>query len=52
MQGLGGRPDRNRQLRRPRQRWENNIKMNIQGMECGPLIGSIWFMVGTGGGLL
>jgi hypothetical protein len=24
-----------RQLRRPRRRWENNIKMDLQGVECG-----------------
>jgi len=30
-----GKPERNRQLGRPRHRWENNIKMYLQEVECG-----------------
>jgi hypothetical protein len=30
-----GKPERNRQLGRPRHRWENNIKMYLQEVGCG-----------------
>jgi hypothetical protein len=30
MQGFGGRPERKRLLGRPRSRWEDNIKMDLQ----------------------
>ena len=30
-----GKPDRRRPLRRPRRRWEDNIKMDFQAMGCG-----------------
>jgi hypothetical protein len=29
---LVGKPERKRQLRRPRRRWEDNIKVNLQEM--------------------
>jgi hypothetical protein len=29
-QGVGGKPERKRPLGRPRQRWEDNIKMDVQ----------------------
>jgi hypothetical protein len=32
---LVGKPDGKRPLRRPRRRWENNIKMNLQEVGCG-----------------
>jgi hypothetical protein len=35
----------------PRRRWEDNIKMDLQEVECGG-IGSSWLRVGTGGGHL
>jgi hypothetical protein len=31
---LVGKPEVKRLLRRPRRKWDNNIKMDIQGMEC------------------
>jgi hypothetical protein len=31
---LMGKPERNRPLGRPRHRWEDNIKMDLQEMEC------------------
>ena len=36
-QGSGGKPEGNRPLGRPRRRWEDNIKMNLQevGGSCG-----------------
>ena len=30
-----GKPEGKRPLGRPRRRWENNIKMDIQKVECG-----------------
>ena len=38
---LVGKPDRKRPLGRPRRRWENNIKMDLQevGRGCGDWIG-------------
>ena len=30
-----GKPEGKRPLGRPRRRWENNIKMDIQDVECG-----------------
>jgi hypothetical protein len=32
---LVGRPGRKRLLGRPRRRWEDNIKMDLQEVECG-----------------
>jgi hypothetical protein len=48
---LVGKPEGKRPLRRPRHRWENNIKMDLQeggGVE----IGWSWLRIGTGGGQL
>jgi len=39
-------------LGRPRHRWEDNIKMNIQEVGCGAWTGSSWLRIGTGGGHL
>jgi hypothetical protein len=46
---LVGRPEGKRPLGRPRRRWEDNIKMDLQ--EVG-WTGLIWLRIGTGGGLL
>jgi len=32
---LVGKPEKKRQLGRPRRRWEDNIKMNLQEVGCG-----------------
>jgi hypothetical protein len=32
---LVGKPERKRPLRRPRHRWEDNIKMDLQEVGCG-----------------
>jgi hypothetical protein len=32
---LVGKPEGKRQLRRPRRKWEDNIKMDFRKMECG-----------------
>ena len=38
---LVGKPERKRPLRRPRRRWENNIKMDLEevGRGCGDWMG-------------
>jgi hypothetical protein len=36
-----------RPLRRPRRKWEDNIKVNNQ--DVGACTGSIWLRIGTGG---
>ena len=49
---LVGKPDGKRPLGRPRRRWEDNIKMDLQevGEGCGD--GWSWLRIGTGGGHL
>jgi hypothetical protein len=37
---LEGKPEEKRQLGRPRRRWEDNIKMVLQELECGAWTGS------------
>ena len=49
---LVGKTEGNRPLGRPRRRWEDNIKMGLQEVECGVWTGSIWLRIGTGGGQL
>ena len=36
-QGFGGKPERRRPLGRPRLRWEDGIKMDLQEVGCGVL---------------
>jgi hypothetical protein len=49
---LVGKPEGKRPLRRPRRRWEDNIKMDLQ--EVGGVVGTgwCWLWIGTGGGNL
>jgi hypothetical protein len=49
---LVGRPEGRRPLGRPRRRWEDNIKMDLQEVGWGACTGLIWLRIGTGGGLL
>ena len=49
---LVGRPEQKRPFGRPRHRWEDNIKMDIQEVGCGVWTGSSWLRIGTGGGHL
>jgi len=49
---LVGNPEGKRPLRRPRRRWEDNIKMDLQEMGWGAWIGLVWLRIGTGGGPL
>jgi hypothetical protein len=44
---LVGKPEGKRPLARPRHRWEDNIKMDLQEVGCG---GMDWFRIETGGG--
>jgi len=44
-----GKFERKRPLGRPRRRWADNIKMDIQEVGCGAWIGSSLLRVGTGG---
>jgi len=36
---LVGKLEGKRPLRRPRRRWKDNIKMDLQEMECGGMVG-------------
>jgi hypothetical protein len=47
---LVGRPER-RKLGRPRRRWEDNIKMNLQEVGWRTWTGLIWLRTGIDGGL-
>jgi len=48
-----GKPEGKAPLGRPRPRWEDNIKKDLQEVECGGVRnGFIWFRIGTGGGQL
>jgi hypothetical protein len=49
---LVGRPEGRRSLGRPRRRWQDNIKMDLQEVGWGAWTGLIWLRIGTGGGLL
>jgi hypothetical protein len=46
---LVGKPEGNRPLGRPRRRWEDNIRMDLQ--ENPPFVGTgwSWLRIGTGG---
>jgi hypothetical protein len=46
---LVGKPEGKRPMERPRCRWEDNIKMNLQEVGCGVWTVSSWLRIGTGG---
>jgi len=46
---LVGKSEGKRPLRRPKRRWEDNIKMDLQEVGCGIWTGSRWLRIGTGG---
>jgi len=46
-----GKPEGKRPLGRPRLRWENNIKMNLQNVDARAGTGLIWLRIWTGGEL-
>jgi hypothetical protein len=41
-----------RPLERPRHRWEDNIKMDLQEVQWGAWTGLLWLRIGTGVGHL
>jgi len=49
---LVGKLEGKRPLGRPRRRWEDNIKMDLQEVGWGLWTGSSWLWIGTGGGHL
>jgi hypothetical protein len=46
------RPERRQPLGRPRRRWEDNLKIDIEEVGWGTWTGLSWLRIGTGGGLL
>ena len=49
---LVGKPEGKRPLGRPRCRWEDNIKMDLEEVGRGLGTGWRWFRIGTGSGRL
>ena len=49
---LMGKLEGKRPLGRPRHRWEDNIKMDLQEVGCGVWTGWNWLRIGTGSGYL
>jgi hypothetical protein len=47
---LVGKSEGKRPLGRPRRRWEDNIKMDLQEVGGGVGTGWSWLRIGTGGG--
>jgi hypothetical protein len=44
---LVGKPEGRIPLGRPRRRWEDNIKMDLQEVGCGVWTGLTWLRIGT-----
>jgi hypothetical protein len=49
---LVGKPGGKRPLGKPRSKWEDNVRMDIQEVGWGSWTGLIWLRIGTGGRLL
>jgi len=49
---LVGKPEGERPLGRPRRRWKDNIKVDLQELGGGVGTGRGWIRIGTGGGHL
>jgi hypothetical protein len=49
---LMGNPEGKRLLGRPRYRWDDNIKMDLQEVQCGVWTGLSWLWTETGDGHL
>jgi hypothetical protein len=49
---LVGESEGKRPLGRPRRKWEDNIKIDLQKVRCTAWTGSIWLRIGTGVGHL
>ena len=43
------KPEGKRTLVRPRSRWDDNIKIDLQEVGCGVWTGSSWLRIGTDG---
>jgi hypothetical protein len=48
---LVGKPEGKRPLGRPRLKWQDSIKIDLQKNRMGTWIGLIWLRIGTSGGL-
>ena len=48
---LVGKLEGKRPLGRPRRRWQDNIKKDLQEVDVGVWTGSSWLRIGTGGGI-
>ena len=49
---LLGKPEGRRPLGRPRHRWVDNIRMDLQEVDVGIWTGLVWPRIETGGGRL
>ena len=49
---LVGNPEVNTPFRRPRHRWEDNLRWIFRKWDVGIWTGSSWLRIGTGGGHL
>jgi hypothetical protein len=49
---LAGKPKGKKILGRPRSKWDDYIKIDLQELGLGALNRFIWFRIGTSGGLL
>jgi len=49
---LVGKPERKRLIGRPRLRYDDNIKMDLQEVGWRAWTGLMWLKIGTSGGLL
>jgi hypothetical protein len=49
---LVGKPEGKRQFGRSRRRWEDNIKMDVEEVDCGGIDWIELAQIGTGGGHL
>jgi len=52
VQGLGEKPEGKRPLRRPKYRWEDNLRWIFRKWDLGAWIGLMWLRIGIGGGHL
>jgi hypothetical protein len=49
---LFGKPEGKKPPRRPRRRWEDNIKTDFREIGFGVWIEFVWLRIGTAGGIL
>ena len=52
IQGVNGQPQGKRPCGKPRHRWEDKIKVDLQEVGFGAWTGLIWLSIGTSGGHL